>query len=289
MKSKIYLIGKEYISMMRKYHIGAYASSIAFFTYLSLVPMMLVFFSVLPYTPLTEAKLMEIVTMVLPDYLIPVSISVISNMYDSSGAVLSITLFLLLWSAGKGMLALLQGLNVINRTQEKRNYVLLRLRASVYIIILLFMIIFLLVLVVFGEWIVKLLTDVFPQIHILFETLSGFHPLYVIALLTLFFGAVYTWLPNINKVFRYEIPGALFASIVWYLSSWMFSIYINHFFSYNIYGSLATVTIIMLWLYLCFYIVLAGALLNQFLLPANEYLQHLWKNKQKQRKKQIPS
>ncbi len=272
MKRKLYVVGKEYMVMMRKYHISAYASSIAFFTYLSLIPMLLVFFSILPYTPLTEAKLMEIMTEILPQYLIPAAVSIIANMYDSSGAVLSVTLLVLIWSGGKGMLALFRGLNTINRVEEKRNYIRLRLRASVYTIILLLLVIVLLVLVVFGEWIATFLTGLFPHIHYLFDALFSFRPLFMNLLLTLFFGAVYTWIPNRTKQFLYELPGALFASCAWYFASWVFSVYVNHFFAYNLYGSVATATVIMLWLYICFYIVLAGALLNCFLMPAFEYL-----------------
>lgn len=281
---KIYLIGKEYMHMMRKYHIGAYASSIAFFTYLSLVPMLLVFFSVLPYTPLTEAKLMTIATKILPEYLSPVSVSVISNMYDNSGTVLSITLLVLIWSGGKGMLALLRALNVINQTEEKRNYVRLRLRACVYTVIMLLMVIVLLVLVVFGEWIAGVLNGIFPYIHLLFDALFSFRPLFMTAMLTLFFGAVFTWIPNCKKSFLYELPGAFISSVAWYFASWIFSVYVNHFFSYNIYGSVATVTVVMLWLYLCFYIVLAGALLNRFLLPAIELLHQMLHKRKRERK-----
>jgi len=285
MKRRLYIAGKEYMALMRKYHISAYASSIAFFTYLSLIPMMLVFFAVLPYTPLTEAKLMEIATEVLPQYLVPAAVSVISNMYDSSGAVLSVTLLVLIWSGGKGMLALLRGLNVINRVEEKRNYVRLRLRASIYTVILLVMVIVLLVLVVFGEWIAAFLTGIFPHIHYLFDALFAFRPLFMILLLTLFFGAVFTWIPNNKKQFLYELPGALFASCLWYFASWVFSVYVNHFFAYNLYGSVATATVIMLWLYICFYIVLAGALFNCFLMPAFEYLHERLQMRKRDKKK----
>lgn len=284
MKRNVYQIGKEYLAFMRKYHVSAYASSIAFFTYLSLIPMLLVFFAVLPYTPLTESKLMEIATAVLPQYIVPAAVSAIANMYDSSGTVLSVTLLVLIWSGGKGMLALLRGLNTINRVEEKRNYIRLRLRASVYTVILLMMVIVLLVLVVFGEWIASFLTGIFPHIHYLFDALFAFRPLFMILLLTLFFGAVFTWIPNSKKQFLYELPGALFASCTWYFASWVFSVYVNHFFSYNVYGSVATATVIMLWLYICFYIVLAGALLNCFLMPAMEYLHQLLRKRKRDRK-----
>lgn len=284
MKHKILVVAKEYMALMRKYHVSAYASSIAFFTYLSLIPMLLVFFSVLPYTPLTEAKLMEIVSEILPQYLVPAAVSAIANMYDSSKVVLPVTLLVLIWSGGRGMLALLRGLNVINRVEEKRNYVRLRLRASIYTVILLVMIIVLLVLVVFGEWIAGFLTAVFPHVHFLFDALFTFRPLFMILLLTMFFGAVFTWIPNSKKSFRYELPGAFFASCAWYFASWVFSVYVNNFFSYNVYGSVATATVIMLWLYICFYIVLAGALLNCFLLPANEFLHQMIQKRKREKK-----
>lgn len=287
MRRKLYLVGKEYMAMMRKYHISAYASSIAFFTYLSLIPMLLVFFSILPFTPLTEAKLMEIATELLPQYLVPAAVSMIGNMYDSSGTVLSVTLLVLIWSGGRGMLALLRGLNTINRVEEKRNYVRLRLRASVYTVLLLVMVIVLLILVVFGEWIAGFLTRIFPHIHYLSDALFAFRPLFMILLLTLFFGAVFTWIPNSKKSFLYELPGAFLASCTWYFASWIFSIYVNHFFSYNLYGSVATATIIMLWLYICFYIVLAGALLNCFVLPANVYLHQLLQKRKREKKKHV--
>nr|MBQ8251804.1 YihY/virulence factor BrkB family protein [Lachnospiraceae bacterium] len=285
MRTKLIRVIREYMSMVQKYHISAYASSVAFFTYLSLMPVLIVFFSLLPYTPLTEAKFMEILVRILPEYLAPAAVSMVARMYDNSGAVLSITLIVLIWSGAKGMLAFLRGLNVINHVEEKRNYVFLRLRACVYTILLLVMVIVVLVLVVFGDWIVRILTGVFPQIHYLFDALFAIRPLFMPVILTLFFGAAFTWLPNADKkYFRFELPGAFLSSILWYVSSWLFSFYVNRFFAYDVYGSLATVTIIMLWLYLCFYIVLAGALLNRFLLPANEYLHEVMKKRRKNNK-----
>lgn len=285
MFKKIYRIGKEFTRQIKAYHLSAYASSTAFFTYLSLIPMMLVFFSILPYTPLTEARLMEVLVKILPENIVPLSISIVADMYDNSGAVLSITLIFTIWSSAKGTLALLRGLNVINRVEEKRNYFFLRMRASVYTVILLIMVLLLLILVVFGEWLMQLLTGAFPQIHYLFDFFMSFRFLFVIALLTLFFAAVYTWLPNQKNKFRFELPGALFVSLAWYLASWVFSIYVNHYFSNSMYGSVATATVVMLWLYMCFYIVLLGAYLNRFLQPMNRLLRELLQIRIRERKK----
>lgn len=45
---------------MNEHHISAYASSAAFFTFLSLIPMLLLLISAIPYTPITKATLMMI-------------------------------------------------------------------------------------------------------------------------------------------------------------------------------------------------------------------------------------
>ena len=58
-------------------------------------------------------------------------------------------------------------------------------------------------------------------------------------------------------------PGALVAMVVWLVASVAFSVYTANFASYNkTYGSLGAVVILMMWLYLSAYVVIAGAELN---------------------------
>lgn len=52
----------------------------------------------------------------------------------------------------------------------------------------------------------------------------------------------------------------------WFLVSYFFSIYVDIFTSFSvIYGSLATITLIMMWLYAIIYIILLGAEINVIL------------------------
>lgn len=275
---KIYKMWITISTILDKYHISAYASSAAFFTFLSLIPMMILFFSIIPYTPITEATIMKLVNDIMPHELIPIAINMVHELYNKKAALLSVSLLVAIWSSAKGTLALTRGLNVINDVTEKRNYVLLRLRASVYTIIMLVMIIVLMVLVIFGESIVNVTTKTFPHIKLFFSFVLHIRVLFVIAILALFFWAVFTWLPSDVKTIRkedgtnadrrerrkliYELPGALFTACVWYFASWLFSEYVNRFPSFGMYGSMATIAIIMFWLYMCFYIILIGACIN---------------------------
>lgn len=275
---KLYKIWFAISTILDKYHISAYASSAAFFTFLSLIPMMILFFTIIPFTPITEAAIMKLVNDVMPHELIPIAISMVHELYHKKAAVLSISLLVAIWSSAKGTLALTRGLNVINDVTEKRNYILLRLRAAVYTVIMLVMIIVLMVLVIFGESIVKVSTKSFPYIKPFFSFILHIRVLFVIAILSLFFWAVFTWLPSDVKTEKkedgthtdkrerrklvYELPGAVFTASVWYFASWLFSEYVNRFPPFDMYGSMATITIIMFWLYMCFYITLIGACIN---------------------------
>ena len=59
-------------------------------------------------------------------------------------------------------------------------------------------------------------------------------------------------------------PGALVATILWLVASFGFSFYVTNFSSYGAtYGSLASVVVLLLWLWLTFYIILLGAAINE--------------------------
>ena len=47
-------IWRDFSSQMKKQNISAYASSTAFFLFLSVIPMLMVVCAVIPYTPVTD-------------------------------------------------------------------------------------------------------------------------------------------------------------------------------------------------------------------------------------------
>ncbi len=265
-------------------HIGAYASSTAFFTFLSLFPMIMALLSVLPYTHLTQNQVLDVVSSFLPASMYSIIEEIVSDLYSASMAVLPVTLIITLWSAAKGTLALLRGLNVIYEVEERRNYFILRLRATIYTVAFLCMILLLLVGVVFAYRIRDLAVARFPNIRIVFEYLVSVRFIFVIMLLTAIFTAVFTYLPNVKNRFHWELPGAFFTACSWYFISWAFSVYINHFSLTTTYGSLTTVVIAMIWMYAIFYMILLGAGFNVFLFEAFQTFGARRRERRKERK-----
>ena len=271
MVRKIYLMINDFSGQMKKQNISTYAASIAFFFFLSIVPMLIMICTIIPYTPLTEENLVELVTDVLPDQIDPLAESLISEVYDKSAGILSVAIIATVWSAAKGVLALMRGLNAINGVEEKRNYFVVRGIASFYTLVMLVGVILSLFVMVFGDQLVRLALHRLPQLQSVVEFSMNFRFLLIWAVLTVLFAAVYAYVPNRKLAFKDQIPGAVFSAVAWSIFSWAFSYYLTYGNSYGIYGSLSIIIIVLLWMYFCMYIIMIGAYLNRYLEPTDSF------------------
>lgn len=269
---KLFIILRDFSAQMKKQNISAFAASTAFFLVLSIVPMLILICTIIPYTPLTEENLVRAVTEITPDRMDFLVESLIAEVYDKSAGILSVAAITTLWSAGKGVLALMRGLNAIGGVEEDRNYFVVRLVASLYTVVMLVVLILSLFIMVFGNQLVELLLYRVPQLQILVSFLMNFRFLLVWAILTLLFSAVYAYVPNEKLAFGEQVPGAAFAAVVWSVFSWGFSLYVERTESYSIYGSLSLIVIVMVWMYFCMYIIMIGAYLNRYFRPVNRVL-----------------
>lgn len=275
MMKRAYILGKEFIKQINENHIGAYASSAAFFMFLSLIPILLLLCSIIPYTPITKANLMNALVNIMPDSVDPIAINIVTEVYGKSTALVSITAIATVWTGARGIWALNRGLNVINEV-DHRGYFALKFRSCLYTVILLFSIILAMAIMVFGDVADAFIRSTIPTSKYLMDFFSNLKFLIVLFLLFIFFMFLFTWLPNERQKWYTQIPGAAFSSLVWVGFSWGFSIYTEKFINFTMYGSLARVIILMLWLYICMYIVLLGAMINRFLMPANIFM---WKKR----------
>lgn len=254
----------DFSDQMRKQNINAYAASIAFFFFLSVVPMLMMICTILPYTPLTEEDLVIAVTDLTPELVDPLAESLVIDVYENSAGILSVALVATVWSAAKGVMALMQGLNAINDVEEKRNYFVIRAIASLYTLVMLVVVILSLFLMVFGDQLVNLALHRIPNLRSVVSFAMNFRFILVWVILTLLFAAIYAYVPDTKLKFREQIPGAVFSAVVWSVFSWGFSIYVTYGNSYGVYGSLSIIIIVLLWMYFCMYIIMIGAYLNRY-------------------------
>ena len=243
-------------------NIGAYAAQSAFFILLSSIPCLMVFSSLLKYTPVTESVIMSIVNRTMPEYIAPFCISIINEVYNKSVGIISVAAVAALWSAAKGVQYLANGLNAVNHLEESRNWLILRFWAIVYTIIFILAIIGMLILLVFGNSLRKLIVQYVPVMIHVTDTILQLRSLIMLAGLILFFMALFKMLPNRKAAFILQLPGALLCALAWYGVSFGLSAYVQYFNGFSMYGSLTTIVLIMLWLYFCMYILMACAEIN---------------------------
>ena len=247
-------------------HVSAYAAQSAFFMMLSLVPIILLLMTLVRYTPITQADIMEVAYELFPKTVSATIISIVNEVYRQTGTTISVTLLIALWSAGKGVLAISNGLNTIRGRIETRNYIFLRLRAAFYTVLFLVAIILTLVILGFGNSISLLVNQYIPVIHYIIDFIIEIRTVVMIFILIIFSLSIYMFLPNERRKFKTQLPGSVFTALGWTLASFIFSIYMDIFKGFsNMYGSLTTIVIIMLWLYFCMYVMLLGGEINVLL------------------------
>ncbi len=70
----------------------------------------------------------------------------------------------------------------------------------------------------------------------------------------------YRWIPNRYVPARHAIIGAVIAAVCFELMKWLFVIYVSKVPTYKlVYGAFASVPIFLVWLFLCWLVVLIGA------------------------------
>ena len=256
---------RDFAGSMSKKNISAFSASTAFFLFLSLIPMLAVICAVIPYTALTEELLLSLIADYIPTSVSPIVADIVEDVYSRSAGILSVAIIGTLWTAGKGMLALIRGLNAINDVEENRNYFVLRTVSSFYTLIMIVVVILSLLVMVFGNVLVELIVREFPQVQILFEFLMSCRFIFAWIVLTIVFTMIYAYVPNRKMKFLDQLTGGMFSAVVWSCFSWCFSVYVDRFEGFGTYGSLATIVVVMLYLYFCMYIIMIGAYINNYL------------------------
>lgn len=273
--------GKRWITNVKNFafnvasmQIPVYAANACYFLMLSIFPVLLLILASLRYTSVSANDLIDLVARVLPSALVPaVESLIVSTYYNSSGTLVSVSAVAALWSASRGIYGLITGLNHIYGVHEDRSYVYTRGISVVYTFVVLIMLVMSLVLDVFGQSLISRIDIESRPLMALLAGIIDWKSLWLLVVQILVFTLIYMVLPNRRNRFLRSLPGAIVAAVGWQGFSALFSIYVELMLDgyTNIYGSIYTIAIGMLWIYWCMCILLFGGVLNRILQP--RYLQ----------------
>ncbi|WHZ31139.1 YihY/virulence factor BrkB family protein [Desemzia incerta] len=245
-------------------NVSSQAGELAYFSLLSLFPILLVIANVIPLFPIdVNAVLSYLESAVPPDIFSVIEPILIGYLSSSSGGVISIGLVTALWSASKAFNSLQNILNEVYAVKPRKNFILVRLVSLLVQLAIVSIVGVIIFAFVFGEIIVEFVEGLVNiDLGFIMQILQLRWLILLIVLLALF-TAVYFLVPNHHLGIKYAVPGAIFATIGWLALSQGFSIYLQ--FAGGDAAANATFgvfIILMLWLYLAAMVLLLGGLVN---------------------------
>lgn len=260
---------KQFLKKIQSDNVNAFAAQSALFIMISFFPLIMVILNLLQFLPISSEEFIELLLQAFPEIFEPYVSEIVNDLYEkSSGTMLTITLLTSIWSASKGTLSLVRGLNGVYNIEETRNYVILRIVSFFYTISMILLILASLFLLVLGNTLYQLMIGWMPILSTILNLFINTRTILFLCFMVLFFMLIYKALPARKSTLLLQIPGALFSSIAWMLFSYGFSFYFNNYGNYSyMYGSLTAIVLIMLWLYSCMYILFLGGEINHFFAP----------------------
>ncbi|AOV09082.1 ribonuclease [Sporosarcina ureilytica] len=255
---------KELLTRIKKVDVTGLASQLAFFFLLSLFPLLIFMITLLPYLNLDQSEIFLFIRDYAPESvaaLIEKTLGEILN--NRNGGLLSFGILATIWSASKGMNALTKALNRSYFQEESRSFIVARGMSVVFTIMLIAVLVVALVLPVFGRQI-----GVFAFSYLGLE--AGFLKLWTSLrwvippiLIYLVFSLIYWLVPNLKLHYKSVLLGSAFSTIGWIVTTFGFSFYVGSYGNYSTtYGSIGTIIVLMMWLYISAIILMLGGQIN---------------------------
>ena len=246
-------------------HVSAYAAQAAYFLIMSFIPFILFLTTLIRYTPLSYNVVRDAIVGFVPGNLQTFVLSIVVEVYKRSTAIVPLSALMALWASGKGMQAIINGLNTIYHVKETRNWLMNRIYSVFYMLLFVLAIIVTLLVLVLGNRIQMAVQKTIPILGRLMARIMGARTLLVFAVLFVVFLVLYKVLPNRKATFKSQLPGAFIIAMAWLIFSYGFSLYFEFFPNFgNMYGSLTALIMVMLWLYVCMNLILYGAEINAY-------------------------
>lgn len=270
MNKKVKLLGKlkYFLDKSKADNISAISAQSAFFLILSIVPFLMFAFSILSYLNIPRTFYETYIQKAVNDELGANLWDFIDAAYSKSVGVAFTTIIVALWSAGKGLYSITEGINRIYKIEYKRIWLIKRIYSMGYtflmFIALVLSVVILMIAEFFDEQIRPFLKNLPYALNLLYTLRYLIVFVFLIAIMSV---ALKFYLRK--KVddkrwakFRLQLPGVMLTSLCWLGLSVGIRIYVKYFNGFSFYGSLTTIVVVMIWFYFSMYILLYGIQFN---------------------------
>ena len=244
------------------------AAQLAFYFLLSIVPMLIVLSQLLGFFSIS----LEVLGDLINEYVYGEAVEMLQGFitYTPTGPMNVVFIFIALWSASRVQFSMIRIANytITEGQSTGGGYFRDRLKAMKTILFTLFAITFALVVLVYGEPILRFVLSTLNQrLNIDYEVEALLMILRWPAAMALYFIMVsysYYALPYKKVTYREILPGSIFASVAMLLVTYLYSVYTTYIANFDIiYGSLATIMALMFWFLLLSWALVMGVVFNK--------------------------
>lgn len=250
---------KKVIFVIRKPYMRVLPGQLAFFTVLSLIPLIAVVGTLASYFSLSLSSLEEIMHSFLPTDL--------SVMFTTSvtGKGLTFNIVIFLFSAF--ILASNGAHSVIITSNEiygikGRGFLGRRIKAIAITFLIVWVVFFSLAIPVFGDTFFSVLRQHYGNTTLIDISSNIYNLIKIpVTMLFMFFAVklIYAMAPDEEVHNKNNTLGPLFTTVLWIIGTDIYSIYVKYFSNYNLfYGSISNIIILMIWVYYLAYVFVLG-------------------------------
>lgn len=243
------------------------ASSLAFHFFLAMIPFGLVMVIVSAYIPYfdLEQDVLPVFGSFIPETIFNQFVSNLGEFKNSTvNSLISFGFILALYFSSNGFAVLIRSFNTSKVEFKKRSWASIKITSLVFVFAIIIGVCLLVFMVLlerklFNYW-AEYSDFIANNLSLIFSITTS---LFVAALLYFAVATIYYFGPSKRDGFKFLSAGGTSATILIILISKLYSFYIQKFAKYDeLYGSLGTIMMLLLWIYLISFVLLIGFELN---------------------------
>jgi membrane protein len=263
----LYTVGAFFFEEIRQGTLTNKASSLAYNFMLALFPGTIFLFTLIPYIPIDhfQDQLLELISLIMPDNAYQAFDSTIEDIIkNQNGKLLSFGFLSTMYFATNGVSRLMQAFNKSTLTPETRSWLKRRWVALWLTIVISISFLLAITIMIIGYDVISLLkAEIYSKANFWTYLIALTRWVFVVIIFFVTVSLLYRYGPANRRRWKFLSPGSLLATFLAVISSLGFTFYIDNFSSYNkVYGSIGTLIVVMIWLYLNSLILLIGFELN---------------------------
>jgi len=245
------------------------SAKLSFYFLLSIFPLLLFLTALLGLLlqsgPVLQETLHKYLAAVVPESasgLIDTTLQEITR--GSGGGKLSLALLFALWAASKGMVAIIEALNIAYEVEESRLWWKKHLVALGLTIVSVVLIASALLLMIYGGRLSEIMVRNFGFSRFIAGAWKVLQWPLLLSFVLMAFNTLYLYAPNVkHRRWHWLMPGTVVGVALWLMVSFGFKLYLSLFDRFTVtYGSIGAMIILLLWLYLSGTAILIGGEVN---------------------------